>query len=133
MDFDKVQPGLTGEKTETVNDGNTARKYGSGSIDVYATPAMIGLLEGACLAAVDTVLPAGWSTVGTELKVKHSAATPVGMKVRALGELIEVDGRRLVFKVEAFDEAGSIGAGTHERFIIDVEKFRAKAAAKKGS
>ena len=87
---------------------------------------MIALMEGAALSAVDA-LPQGWSTVGTELNVKHLSATPVGMKVYARAELLGIDGRALSFKVEAFDEASKIGEGTHGRFIIEVEKFLAKA------
>ena len=123
--------GSVGEKRETVTPENTAIQYGSGCVPVYATPAMIGLMEGAAVEAVAAQLPAGMATVGTELKVRHMAATPVGLNVRATAELIEVDGRRLVFSVAAFDDKEQIGSGTHERFMIHVEKFLAKAAAKK--
>ncbi|GHV17161.1 thioesterase [Spirochaetia bacterium] len=126
-----VRPGIQGHKEETVTAGNTASAWGSGGLDVYATPAMVALMEGACVAAADQMLPAGYSTVGTELRVKHLAATPLGMTVRAAGELLEVDGRRLVFRVEAHDEAGKIGEGTHERFIIEDEKFIKKTNEKK--
>lgn len=126
-----LAPGLTGEKSDVVTENNTAICYGSGNVPVYATPAMIGLMEGAAVAALAAHLPGGVSTVGTDLKVKHTAATPVGLTVRATAELLEVDGRRLVFAVQAFDEREQIGAGTHERFVIQVEKFLAKAAAKK--
>lgn len=122
--------GMTGEKHEVVSDANTAIQYGSGSVPVYATPAMIGLMEGAAVNAVAVHLPEGMSTVGTELKIRHTAATPVGLTVRATAELTEVDGRRLVFSVQAFDEKEQIGSGTHERFVIHVEKFLAKAKAK---
>jgi fluoroacetyl-CoA thioesterase len=125
MDFN-LQLGLSGEATETVTENNTARKYGSGNIDVYATPAMIGLMENAALKGVDPILPEGWSTVGIEINVKHMAATPVGFTVRAKSELIEVDGRRLVFKVEAYDESEKIGEGMHQRFIVQLDKFLSK-------
>lgn len=125
MDFN-LQLGLSGEATETVTENNTARKYGSGNIDVYATPAMIGLMENAALKGVDPILPEGWSTVGIEIHVKHMAATPVGFTVRAKSELIEVDGRRLVFKVEAYDESEKIGEGMHQRFIVQLDKFLSK-------
>jgi predicted thioesterase len=118
-----LQPGLRGEKTETVTMENTARSWGSGGLEVYATPAMIALMEGAALAAVASLLPEGSSTVGTEVNVRHIAATPPGLQVWAQAELLEVDGRRLLFKVEAFDEAGKIGEGAHSRFIIDNERF----------
>lgn len=126
-----LAPGLTGETSDVVTENNTAIRYGSGNVPVYATPAMIGLMEGAAVAALEAHLPTGVSTVGTDLKVKHVAATPVGLAVRATAELLEVEGRRLVFAVQAFDEREQIGTGTHERFVIQVEKFLAKAAAKK--
>jgi predicted thioesterase len=132
MNFDTVlQPGLRGEKTATVTEQNTARSLGSGGLAVFATPSLVALLEGACVQAVDGLLPEGYSTVGTDVQVKHLAATPVGMSVRAEGELTEVDGRRLAFRVAAFDEAGKIGEGAHERFIVDKGKFLAKAEAKR--
>ncbi|MGI6711975.1 MAG: thioesterase family protein [Bacillota bacterium] len=125
MDFN-LQLGLSGEARETVTENNTARKYGSGNIDVYATPAMIGLMENAALKCVDPILPEGWSTVGIEINVKHMAATPIGFTVQAKSELIEVDGRRLVFKVEAYDESKKIGEGMHQRFIVQLDKFLSK-------
>ncbi|NPV26938.1 MAG: thioesterase [Firmicutes bacterium] len=91
---------------------------------------MIGLMEGASIAAVDHLLPPGYSTVGISLNVQHTAATPVGLNVIARSELIEVDGRRLVFKVEAFDDREQVGRGTHERFIIQMDKFLKKAELK---
>jgi len=131
MNFSEIlKPGLTAEKHDTVTDDKTAAAFGSGGIAVYATPAMIALMEGAAFSAADA-LPQGWSTVGTELNVRHLSATPLGMKVRARAELLGVDGRALSFKVEAFDEAGKIGEGTHGRFIIEVEKFLAKTESKK--
>ena len=132
MNFaDILKPGITAEKTETVSEKNTASALGSGGLVVYGTPAMILLMEMAALSVTASLLPPGWSTVGTELNVKHLAATPVGMKVSARAELISIDGRALVFKVEAHDEAGKIGEGTHSRFIIENERFLAKTAAKK--
>jgi len=88
-------------------------------------------MEMTSLAAVAPLLPQGWSTVGTELNVKHISATPVGMTVTAHAELLGVDGRALVFKVEVFDETGKIGEGTHGRFIVDDERFMAKTEGKK--
>jgi predicted thioesterase len=133
MDFtDIVKPGLRGEKTETVSGRNTASAWGSGGLEVYATPSMAALMEGAAAAAVDHLLPEGWSTVGTELSIRHNAASPPGMTVRARGELLEIDRRRLVFRVEAWDEKGSIGSGTHERFIIHNEQFLKKAEERRG-
>ena len=128
MDFSTLlQPGLKAEKIEAVNEKNTAQAWGSGGLPVYATPAMVALMEGAALAAVQPLLPPGWSSVGTALDIKHISPTPQGLNVRAAAELLETDGRRLVFKVEAFDEAGRIGEGTHSRFIIEDEKFMTKA------
>lgn len=127
-----LKVGLTGEAQDTVTLDNTAKKYGSGSIDVYATPAMIGLIENAALSAVDSSLPEGFTTVGIELNVKHLAATPIGMVVKAKAALVQVDGRRLVFQVEAFDEVEKIGEGEHQRFVVQVDKFMAKSINKKG-
>lgn len=125
--------GMTGEKREIVSHDNTAMKHGSGSLPVYATPAMVALMEGACVNAVATHLGDGLSTVGIDLKIKHTAATPVGMTVRTVGELVEIDGKRLLFTVKAFDDKEQIGSGTHERFIIAAEKFLQKAEAKKAA
>ncbi|MDD2497403.1 MAG: thioesterase family protein [Desulfitobacteriaceae bacterium] len=127
-----LKVGLTGEAQDSVTTENTAKKYGSGSIDVYATPAMIGLIENAALSAVDSLLPEGFTTVGIELNVKHLAATPIGMAVKAKAALVQVDGRRLVFKVEAFDDVEKIGEGEHQRFVVQVDKFMAKSINKKG-
>jgi predicted thioesterase len=132
MNFEDVlKPGLAGEKTEAVTDGNTAQSLGSGGLPVYATPAMIALMEGAAVNAVNRLLPPGWSTVGTGLEVKHLAATPAGLGVRAAAELLEIDGRRLRFRVEAFDSVDRIGEGYHDRFIVENERFLKKAAGKK--
>lgn len=123
--------GITNEKSEMVSDNNTAIKYGSGSIAVYATPAMVGLMEGACLDAIEHLMPEGMSTVGISIDIRHSAATPVGMKVRAVAELVEIAGKRLVFRIEAFDEKEKIGEGIHQRYVVDVAKFLQKCNAKK--
>ncbi|MDR1420765.1 MAG: thioesterase family protein [Treponema sp.] len=132
MDYNALlKPGITAEKTQTVADGNTADSLGSGGLPVFATPAMIALMEMTAVAAVDHLLPEGWATVGTELNVRHLSATPPGMTVRARAELLEIDRRRLVFSVEAFDGAGKIGEGVHGRFIIEKEKFLKKTAEKK--
>jgi predicted thioesterase len=126
----QLKPGLRAEKTETVTGKNTAEAWGSGGLPVYATPAMIALMEGAAVAVVQDCLPQGFSTVGTELNVKHLSASPPGMEIRALAELIEVDGRRLRFKVEAYDQAGKIGEGFHERFAVENERFLKKTREK---
>ncbi|MEL7567039.1 MAG: thioesterase family protein [Dehalobacterium sp.] len=129
MDF-ALRKGLTAEVQEMVTADNLARKFGSGSIDVFATPAMIALMEKAALNTVDPNLPEGFSTVGTEISVRHLAATPLGLTVKAKAELVEIDGRRLVFRVEAFDDMEKIGEGEHQRFIIQVAKFMDKVGKK---
>jgi len=109
------------EKTVTMND--TAKVFGSGAAEVFATPMMIGLMEAASMNAVKRYLPEGFSTVGISVNIKHISATAVGKRVWAEAELVEVDRKRLVFKVDAYDEDKKIGEGTHERFIIDESKF----------
>jgi predicted thioesterase len=126
-----LKVGMTAEKHEQVTNENTAIRYGSGGAAVYATPAMIGLMEGTCLAAVDPHLPEGMGTVGIHLDIRHLAATPIGLNVRAAAELIEIAGKRLTFRIEAFDDKEKIGEGTHQRYIIDVNKFMDKAHSKK--
>jgi predicted thioesterase len=91
---------------------------------------MVGLMENAALTLAQAGLDEGFSTVGTKVEVKHLAATPVGMKVRAKAKLVEIDRRRLVFEVEAYDDVETIGEGTHERFIVDIEKFLDKSKSK---
>lgn len=115
--------GLSGEATTTVDHTNTAASLGSGLVPVYGTPALIALLELAAVHAVADSLPPGATSVGTHLDVRHLAATPVGMRVRAAATLTAVEGRRLIFSVEAHDEVEKIGEGTHTRVIVDVERF----------
>lgn len=126
-----LKPGMVYEKTETVSEKNIASTYQSGLVDVYATPAMVALMENVSLNCVDPYLPDGWLTVGTSLDVKHFAATPLGMTVRAKAELLLVEGRNLTFKVEVYDEKEKIGEGTHGRFIINRDRFMARVAEKK--
>ena len=121
-----IKVGITGEAKDQVTENNIAKTLRSGELKVYATPAMVALMEEAAYKSVRDELEEGKGTVGTEMKVKHLASTPIGMEVTAKAELIEVDRRRLVFKVEAFDERGKIGEGIHERFIIDNDKFQEK-------
>ena len=125
-----MEAGIKGRAEILVSYENTAAKAGSGDQYVFATPWMIGLMEEAAQTSVLPYLEEGQATVGTHLNVSHDAATPVGMKVWAESELISVEGRKLIFNVEAFDECGSIGKGTHERFIINKEKFMARVEAK---
>ncbi len=125
-----LEIGITLKKDFTVSKESTAAALGSGDLDVYATPSMISLMELTARCAVGNALEEGMTTVGTLVNISHLAATPVGMRVTCQATLVEIDGRRLVFKVEASDEKGLIGQGTHERFIVDAAKFQAKANAK---
>lgn len=127
----RLTPGITGEAATAVSEANTAVAYGSGGVKVFATPAMIGLMERAALTSVQPYLEEGLTTVGIRVDVEHLAATPVGMRVAATSRLTEIDGKRLVFQVEAGDEKELIGRGIHERFIVAEEKFLARAAKKK--
>jgi fluoroacetyl-CoA thioesterase len=123
-------PGLTGEAHTTVTDANTAAAVGSGGIAVFSTPMMIALMENAALQAVQPYLGEGESTVGTLINIKHMAATPLGMPVRAVARLDVVEGRRLLFSIEAYDQVEKIGEGSHERVVIAVERFLARVGQK---
>lgn len=125
-----LQPGIKGKEFDRVTESNTAQALGSGLLPVYATPAMVTLMELTASKSVEPELEAGRGTVGTSLQIRHVSATPVGEQVWCESELIEVDGKRLVFDVKAYDKAGLIGEGTHERFLIDNERFLQKANAK---
>jgi len=118
-----LSPGLTGEVETVVVHENTAAAVGAGGVEVFGTPMMIALMENAAWKAVAEQLEPGYVTVGTVVNIRHLAATPLGQKVRASAELTEVDGRRLVFHVEAYDEKQKIGEGQHERFIVHLERF----------
>ena len=118
--------GLSHTSTTTVNNTNTARTYGSGGLDVFATPAMIGLMENAAMTAVENDLPEGSSTVGAHISTSHIKPSKMGAKIKATAVLEEIDGRKLTFKVSAYDEDGLIGEGTHIRYIVDIERFMAK-------
>lgn len=126
-----LETGIKGTKTVTVNGANTAKTMGSGTLDVFATPALIALMEETCWRSVADQLEDGCGTVGTLLEIRHTAPTPIGMDVTCESELVEVDGRRLVFTVQAHDAKGLVGEGRHERFVIQNEKFQAKANAKR--
>lgn len=126
-----LEPGLKGSASVQVVHENTAAVVGSGSLEVFATPMMIALMENAALNTVKPFLAEGEGTVGTEIKVTHDAPTPIGETVVAEAELIEVDRRKLVFSVLARVGDEIIGKGTHTRFIINEERFLQKALAKK--
>jgi predicted thioesterase len=123
--------GLTATAETKAAPENSAQSVGSGSLEVFATPAMIALMEKAAAASVQPRLEHGQTTVGTLLNVSHVAATPLGMQVTAKAELVAMDNRKLTFKVEAFDEKEKIGEGIHERFIINIEKFMGRVNGKR--
>lgn len=122
--------GIVGTGETIVTEEKTARVMGSGELDVYATPAMIALMEETAYKSVADELEEGMGSVGTLMNVKHVSASPVGMRITCKTELVEVDGRRLVFRVEASDEKGIIGEGEHERFVVTNEKFQNKTNGK---
>jgi fluoroacetyl-CoA thioesterase len=130
---EELKTGIRGRQETMVTEANSAKALGSGLLEVFATPAMIALVEETCWKSVQPCLEEGSGTVGTKVDIAHIASTPVGLKVWCESELTEVDRRRLVFTVNIFDEKGKIGEGTHERFIINNEKFFNKAQAKKNS
>lgn len=130
-----MEIGIRGKQTVTVSEANTARAMGSGTMDVFATPAMIALMEKTAWMSVADVVDEGCVTVGIRVEVSHDAPTPVGGAVTCESELVKIDGRRLCFEVRAYDERGVVGKGTHERFIVNEEKFlqnaRSRTADKK--
>ena len=125
-----IETGIKGHKEQTVTPAMSAARVGSGLVDVFATPMLVALVEQTCYESVLPHLEVGQGTVGTLVNISHVSATPIGKRVWCDSELTEVDRRRLVFSVKAYDEAGLIGEGTHERFVIDTEKFMAKISAK---
>ena len=125
-----LEAGVKGEQSVEVVYENTATAVGSGVLEVFGTPCMLALMEKTASESVAPYLEEGCGSVGTQVTISHVAATPIGMTVRCETELTEVDGRRLVFDVAAYDAKGKIGGGRHERFIIQNEKFQAKANKK---
>jgi predicted thioesterase len=125
-----LQPGLMGEARRQVDTSNTALALGSGSEAVFATPAMVALMEEAAVAAVAPHLSAGETTVGIQLEIRHVAATPIGLQVWANAHLIAVHGRNLTFEVTAYDEVEPIGMGTHRRTVVDRARFMARVERK---
>jgi len=124
------ETGIKASAELTVSDAELAVNVGSGSLEVFATPVMTMLMEKAACSCIQQYLEGDETTVGTELNIRHTSATPKGMKVSAEAELTEVNGRELVFRVSASDEAGSIGEGVHKRFLVYGEKFTAKTNSK---
>jgi len=125
-----LQTGIKGRQDDVVTEDKLARNVGSGLVRVYATAMMIALTEKAAVLSVEPFLEEGQGTVGTLVNMSHVSATPLGMKVWAETELVEIDRRKLTFKVAAYDERGLIGEGTHERFIIDNRRFQEKTESK---
>ena len=128
----EITPGLEGTVEITVGEQHTAPSIGSGKVRVLATPVMINLIEAAALKAIEHLLDPGYQSLGIHLDVHHVAATPVGMRARATAEVTKVDGRTVTFKVEARDQKDLIGYGTHERVVVNVEKFDARVQKKLG-
>ena len=127
-----LNAGIKGEQSVLVTNENTAKTMGSGTLDVFATPALVALAEKTCWMSVASELDEGCGSVGTKLELEHTAPTPVGMTVTCESELTAVEGRKLVFKVSLHDEKGPVGGGVHERFVVNDAKFAAKAESKKG-
>ena len=125
-----MQVGQKNQISTQVQVNDTAKVFGSGELEVLATPRMIALMEECAYKCISADLEVGASSVGTQLNVKHVSATPVGMNVTVEAEITEIDGRRVCFSVKAYDEAGLIGEGTHERFIVYSEKFISKIYSK---
>ena len=126
----EITIGLKGEARTMAEREDTALEVGSGSLLVYATPCMVALMEGAACEAIADALDENETTVGTELNIRHTAATPVGLEVRAEATVTAVDGKAITFEVRAFDEAGEIGSGTHKRFVVNSQRFLDKTYAK---
>ena len=123
----EITVGMKGEVSTFVEREDTAAEVGSGDLLVYATPCMTALMEGAACEAIADALKEGQTTVGTELNIRHTSATPVGLEVRAEAEVTDVDGKVITFSLKAFDEAGEIGSGTHKRVLVNSQKFLDKA------
>ncbi len=126
-----LEPGLTGEVEKRVAEDDTAARWGSGLVPVFGTPSLVGLMENAAVEALKGHLPAERTSVGGHMDVRHLAPTPVGMHVRARAELVEVDGQRLVFTIEAWDDAERIGEASHTRFVIEQQRFLERAESKR--
>jgi len=126
----EIMVGMKGEVASEVEREDTAYQVGSGSLLVYATPCMVALMEGAACEAIADVLPEDTTSVGISLDISHIAATPVGLSVRAVAEVTAVEGKIITYQVEAFDETGKIGEGTHKRAIVSTQRFLDKAYAK---
>jgi len=125
-----LELGIKGTQSVVVSENNSAKTMGSGTLNVFATPAMIALMEKTAWTSISSYLEEGQGTVGIKLDVTHDAPTPLGMTITCESELVEIDGRRLVFEVTASDGKDVIGKGHHERFVVWDEKFQRKANEK---
>jgi predicted thioesterase len=128
-----LEIGLKGSADLLVGVEHTAPRIGSGLVPVLATPVMINVIEAAALAAVEHLLPAAHQSLGIHLDIRHFAATPVGMRIRATAELSSIDGRTLAFRVEAHDEKEPIGGGAHSRVVVNVARFDQRLQKKVGA
>lgn len=126
----EITIGMKGEVATLVEREDTAFEVGSGSLLVYATPCMVALMEGAACEAIASAIPEDKTSVGTQLHISHLSATPVGLEVRATAEVTAVEGSFVTFKVEAYDESGLIGEGTHKRAVISTQRFLDKTYSK---
>lgn len=126
----ELKVGMKAEVSGQVEKADTAQEVGSGDLLVFATPCMAAMMEGAACEAIRAALPEGKTTVGTMLQIEHLAATPVGLAVRATAEVTAVEGKKLTFQVNAFDEAGEIGRGVHQRVVVDSQRFLEKTYEK---
>ncbi len=129
VDFE-VKVGMEKTMETEVTEDKLASAVGSGIAAVFSTPSLIALMENAAMQAIQDALPEGWSSVGTRVEADHIAATPPGLKVRATARVIEVDRRRVVFAIEAFDDIEKVGEAVHTRFIVEKAKFESKAQQK---
>lgn len=125
-----IEVGIKGKQELIADIKHSASVIGSGNLELFSTPSMIALMENTAASSIAGYLDESEGSVGTALNIRHLAATPLGMKVCCESELIEVDRKRLIFEVKAFDERGLIGEGTHERFIVNNDKFMAKVRSK---
>lgn len=126
-----LEPPLSGEAERLVTEEWTAVRMGSGTVPVLATPALVAVMEEAAVRALEGHLPPGQTSVGVRIDVRHLAATPLGMRVRARATLVAVEGRRLTFRIEAWDDREKVGEADHERVLVDVERFMERVNAKR--
>lgn len=121
--LEDIKPGIVGEADEDISTSRTAAFFGSGLVPAYGTPAMIALMENSAVAAIQKYLGPGQTSVGTDICIKHLAASPVGLHARARATVTAVNGRKIEFQIEAWDDREKIGEGTHARFVVDEARF----------